>query len=54
MQKIMTDELIPRVARLIPGGGSAYLNEGDPWEPSWQDVFYGENYARLVTINVNM
>ncbi|XDG05843.1 hypothetical protein ABKA04_005458 [Annulohypoxylon sp. FPYF3050] len=41
-QKTMTDTLVPQLSALIPGGGSAYLNEGNPWEPSWQRVFYGE------------
>ncbi|KAI0095757.1 putative alcohol oxidase [Nemania sp. FL0031] len=49
-QKLMTDVIVPKLARLIPGGGSAYLNEGDPWEPSWQKVFYGQNYDRLLKI----
>ncbi|KAK6845937.1 hypothetical protein PG987_001125 [Apiospora arundinis] len=49
-QKLMTDVLIPQLADLITGGGSSYLNEGDPWEPRWQDVFYGEGYGRLLAI----
>lgn len=38
--------LLPQLDALSPGGG-AYLNEGDPWQPNWQQVFYGDNYARL-------
>ncbi|KAK8135349.1 hypothetical protein PG984_003289 [Apiospora sp. TS-2023a] len=49
-QKLMTDTLIPQLADLIPGGGASYLNEGDPWEPRWQDVFYGKGYDRLLGI----
>ncbi|PSN65035.1 FAD-binding domain-containing protein [Corynespora cassiicola Philippines] len=49
-QRLMTDSLIPQLSRLIPGGGTAYLNEGDPWEPEWQKVFYGENYDRLLRV----
>ncbi|KAI0123259.1 hypothetical protein BJ170DRAFT_599226 [Xylariales sp. AK1849] len=26
------------------------LNKGDPWEPEWQTVFYGNNYERLLEI----
>ncbi|KAI1807546.1 FAD-binding domain-containing protein [Daldinia bambusicola] len=32
-----------------PGAG-AYMNEGDPGEPEWQQAFYGENYPRLLRI----
>ncbi|KAF2965111.1 hypothetical protein GQX73_g8445 [Xylaria multiplex] len=49
-QKLMTDTIVPKLAGLIPGGGSAYLNEGDPWEPRWQKVFYGKNYDRLLKV----
>lgn len=46
----MTNTLVPQLSSLIPGGGHAYLNEGDMWEPNWQEVFYGENYERLLSI----
>jgi hypothetical protein len=46
----MTTTIVPQLSSLIPGGGNAYLNEGDPWEPKWQKVFYGENYDRLLSI----
>jgi hypothetical protein len=29
---------------------AAYTNEADPAEPNWQQVFYGDNFDRLVTI----
>jgi hypothetical protein len=32
-----------------PNGGS-YLNEGDYFEPDWQNSFWGTNYARLLSI----
>ncbi|KAI5863941.1 FAD-binding domain-containing protein [Durotheca rogersii] len=32
-----------------PGAG-AYMNEGDPGEPAWQQAFYGSHYARLLAI----
>lgn len=38
------------LADLIPDGGHSYLNEGDPFEPKWQEVFYGDNYNRLQQI----
>ena len=38
------------MAALLPGGGSAYLNQADFREPNWQQVFYGENYDRLLEL----
>ncbi|KAK7908426.1 FAD-binding domain-containing protein [Apiospora marii] len=32
-----------------PGAG-AYLNEGDPGEPDWQQAFFGPHYARLLQV----
>ncbi|KAI1210253.1 FAD-binding domain-containing protein [Annulohypoxylon truncatum] len=32
-----------------PGAG-AYMNEGDPGEPDWQQAFYGTNYASLLEV----
>lgn len=46
----MTDTLIPALAELLPGGGSAYLNEGNFLEPKWQEVFYGANYGNLLKV----
>ncbi|GAB7352182.1 hypothetical protein MBLNU459_g2661t1 [Dothideomycetes sp. NU459] len=46
LQRRMTDELLPRLEALTPGG-SCYLNEGDFRQPDWQTAFYGSNYARL-------
>ncbi|KDQ32785.1 hypothetical protein PLEOSDRAFT_1091202 [Pleurotus ostreatus PC15] len=34
---------------LTPGGG-AYLNEADPYEPNWQQAFYGSHYNKLLAI----
>ncbi|PVI01570.1 FAD/FMN-containing isoamyl alcohol oxidase-like protein MreA [Periconia macrospinosa] len=51
-QKLMTETLLPELSRVIPGEPSAYSNEGDPWEPEWQKVFYGENYKRLLDIKL--
>ncbi|KAI1175120.1 putative alcohol oxidase [Nemania sp. FL0916] len=49
-QKLMTDTIVPRLKKIIPGGGYAYLNEADPWEPEWRTVFYGDNYNKLLGI----
>lgn len=45
----MTNDLVPKLKALSPGGGS-YLNEADPFEPEWKDAFYGPNYNRLLSI----
>lgn len=29
---------------------AAYVNEADPAEPDWQNVFFGENYGKLLAI----
>lgn len=44
----MTDTLIPALAKLLPGGGSGYLNEGNFLEPEWQQLFYGTSYGKLL------
>lgn len=49
LQEKMTDELMPELAELTPGG-NAYLNEGDFLQPDFQSVFYGDNYNRLLEI----
>lgn len=38
---------------LTPSSGS-YLNEADRLEPDWQRNFWGDNYARLLTIKQEM
>lgn len=48
-QRSMTDDFIPRLAALTPNG-ACYLNEGDFLQPDFENVFYGENYDRLLSI----
>ncbi|KEY73156.1 hypothetical protein S7711_09595 [Stachybotrys chartarum IBT 7711] len=45
----MTNEFMPQIEAITPGSGS-YMNEADFRQPNWQDVFYGENYAKLLSI----
>ena len=45
----MTKGLLPLLEKLTPGGG-AYLNEGDPQQADFQQVFYGVNYAQLLSV----
>jgi hypothetical protein len=47
--EVISNELGPEIARLDPEGG-AYLSEGDPNQPNWQKVFYGDNYNGLLAV----
>ncbi|KAF4549103.1 FAD-binding domain-containing protein 2 [Elsinoe fawcettii] len=49
LQDKMTNVLLPALDALT-SKASCYLNEGDFREPNWQDVFYGDNYERLLSI----
>ncbi|KAK2819431.1 hypothetical protein FQN49_007853 [Arthroderma sp. PD_2] len=48
-QRAMTEEIVPIVKKITPGG-SCYLNEADFNEPDWQQTFYGEPYKKLAEI----
>ncbi|KAL8749384.1 MAG: hypothetical protein Q9184_006826, partial [Pyrenodesmia sp. 2 TL-2023] len=48
-QQLMTQELIPQLSRLTPGGG-AYLSEADFLQPDFQNTLYGRNYQRLKAV----
>jgi hypothetical protein len=48
-QWTMTDEFVPQIEAVTPGSG-AYMNEADFRQPDFQDVFFGENYAKLLAI----
>jgi len=43
------EELLDLWREVTPGSG-AYLNEGDPAEPNWQQSFFGDLYPRLLRI----
>jgi len=45
----LTDVETPILAALEPDMG-AYINEAEPNERSWQEVFWGKNYDRLLRI----
>lgn len=49
LQTKMTEEYVPQLSRLAPDSG-CYLNEADPYQPSWKTVFYGKNYEKLRAI----
>ncbi|KAI1135146.1 FAD-binding domain-containing protein [Hypoxylon sp. FL0543] len=48
-QDAITYDLLPKLEALAPNGG-AYLNEGDFQQPDFKQVFYGDNYERLLRI----
>ncbi|KAJ7880121.1 hypothetical protein B0H13DRAFT_2542387 [Mycena leptocephala] len=48
-QRLMTNEMLPKLAALTPNG-SAYLNEADFRQPDWTSVFYGTNYDDLLAV----
>ncbi len=48
-QRVVNDVLSPPLEKLTPGG-AAYLNEANFDQAGWQQLFYGDNYAKLLTI----
>lgn len=36
--------------RNVSPGGASYVNEGDLYEPNWQEAYWGSNYQRLLEI----
>ncbi|KAF7956665.1 hypothetical protein EAE96_003999 [Botrytis aclada] len=50
-QKTVTNVLDPALEKLIRNL-AAYLNEADFNQPKWQQVFYGANYAKLMSIKI--
>jgi hypothetical protein len=36
--------------RTLDPDSGAYINEADPYEPNWQQAFWGSNYERLLEI----
>ncbi|KAI1185038.1 hypothetical protein F5B17DRAFT_446427 [Nemania serpens] len=49
VQDKITDDFIPALKRITPDG-AAYLSEADFQEPNFQQIFYGNNYGRLLNI----
>ncbi|KAK6074152.1 FAD binding domain-containing protein [Seiridium cupressi] len=49
IQKKMTDVVIPIIEAATPGSG-AYMNEADWRQPNFQEVFFGSNYEKLLSI----
>lgn len=45
----ITHDKVEALRQLSPDTG-AYLNEADPYEPQWQQAFFGKNYAKLKSV----
>jgi FAD/FMN-containing dehydrogenase len=39
-----------KIINAVAGDAGSYVNETDYFEPNWQHVFWGENYARLLEL----
>ena len=48
-QNNITDTVMPIIEQVTPNAG-AYINEADPQQKDWQNVFFGSNYAKLLVI----
>ncbi|KAI1669891.1 FAD-dependent isoamyl alcohol oxidase [Pyrenophora tritici-repentis] len=52
LRRKLIEDIFPRLEAATPGGGN--LNEIDPtYKGDWKEVFYGENYERLLEIKHN-
>lgn len=45
---LITDEFVPQLASVA--GSSSYMNEADFQEPDYKNVFFGDNYAKLLAV----
>ncbi|KMP02044.1 hypothetical protein CISG_09300 [Coccidioides immitis RMSCC 3703] len=48
--KLSLVEISKKLGDIVGPGGGTYVNEANPYEPDWQNVFWGEKYARLLAI----
>ncbi|KAA8650336.1 hypothetical protein EYZ11_000705 [Aspergillus tanneri] len=39
-----------RLTEIVGSDGGTYTNEANPYEPDWQNVFWGQKYDRLLSI----
>ncbi|KOC15294.1 FAD binding domain protein [Aspergillus flavus AF70] len=45
-----TVQLSKRLTEIVGSEGGTYVNEANPYEPDWQNVFWGKKYDRLLAI----
>ncbi|KAF7505684.1 hypothetical protein GJ744_000533 [Endocarpon pusillum] len=43
-------EISKRLGEIVGPDGGTYVNEANPYEPDWQNVFWGPKYDRLLSI----
>lgn len=48
-QDYITNTVMPLIEQVTPNAG-AYINEADFQQKDWQDVFFGANYRKLLTV----
>lgn len=48
-QEFITDVLIPNLASRM-SNCSSYLNEGDFWQPNWEQVFHEDIHGKLLAV----
>lgn len=46
-QKLRAVEASRRLEQIVGEGGGTYVNEANPYEPHWQETFWGEKYGKL-------
>ncbi|EAT85430.1 hypothetical protein HBH56_038620 [Parastagonospora nodorum] len=42
--------VLGKTLRDVSPNGASYVNEGDLYEPNWQEAYWGSNYARLLKL----
>lgn len=43
-------EVSLKMGEIVGSDGGTYINEANPYEPDWQNVFWGSNHAKLEAI----
>jgi FAD/FMN-containing dehydrogenase len=46
-KKLRAVEISNRLAQIVGRDGGTYVNEANPYEPFWQETFWGEKYPKL-------
>ncbi|ERF73264.1 hypothetical protein EPUS_03096 [Endocarpon pusillum Z07020] len=49
-KKLQAVEISKRLGDIVGPDGGTYVNEANPYEPDWQNVFWGPKYDRLLSI----
>ena len=53
-EKKRAKELLVQVTldlkKIVGSGGGTYINEANPYEPDWKNVFWGSNYEKLLEV----